>query len=52
MEQYKIHAVYSYSAVIEAPTAEIAEKQFLENLNLYYESTEEFEITPVEFGDE
>lgn len=52
MERFEINATYTYSGIIEAPTAEIAETLFITDLNNHYESTEVFEITPLEVGDE
>lgn len=52
MQKYEINATYTYYGVIEAPTAEIAETLFLADLNTYYSDTDEFDITPIEHGDE
>lgn len=48
MAKFQIDASYSYSAEIEADTAEEAEQMFLDNLNQYYVGTEEFEIEEIE----
>lgn len=43
MATYRIKATYEYEGVVEAPTAERAERLFLHDLNMHYVGTEEFE---------
>jgi hypothetical protein len=48
MAKFEITAMYEYSGVVEADSAEQAESFFLDALNDYYVSTESFDIEEVE----
>lgn len=48
MPNFKITATYEYEGVIQADTAEQAEKIFLKDLNDYYQGTDSFECEEVD----
>lgn len=52
MARFFITATYSYSGEVEARTAEEAEKYFLDDMDLYYDGTDSFEIEELEEEEE
>lgn len=48
MAKYFIQATYAYSGEVEANSPEEAESLFLDDLNIYYDGTDSFDIEELE----